>query len=125
MLKIFQNSILVFPLALFLVFSVFPTADVNAYFEEWKVPDAPADVPVKDVAGLVQIVDSVLVVTYVVALCLAVLFIIFAAINYLGAAGDTEKVKTAHKQIVYALIAIALNLIAVGAVQLIKTFIQQ
>lgn len=100
----------------------------NAAIEPGKVPTAQdlglPESPVTSPAGLVQIIDSVLVVTYVVALCLAVLFIIFAAINYLGAAGDTEKVKTAHKQIVYALISIAVTLIAVGATQIIQSLIE-
>ncbi|MEE8131625.1 MAG: hypothetical protein V3T98_01090 [Candidatus Paceibacterota bacterium] len=92
-----------------------------------KIPSAgdlglPAS-PVQDVGGLVGIIDSILVVTYITALCLAILFIIFAAINYLGAAGDTEKIKKAHHQIIYALIAIAVTLISVGAVQIVKSIL--
>lgn len=120
-----KNKAYLILIVLTILTTCFFAITANAYFETWEVPAAPADAPIKNVVGLVQIVDSVLVVTYVTTLCLAILFIIFAAINYLGAAGDTEKVKTAHKQIVYALIAIAVTLISVGAVNLIKTFIQQ
>jgi hypothetical protein len=45
---------------------------------------------------------------------LAVAFIIWAAFTYLTAGGNEERVSTAKKRLVYALIAAAIALLAVG-----------
>ena len=53
----------------------------------------------------------------------AVIFILVAAFHYLTAAGEPEKIKTAHKMLIWAAVAIAIALIAVGATQIIKSFL--
>ncbi len=53
----------------------------------------------------------------------AVIFILVAAFKYLTAAGEPEKIKTAHKMLIWAAVAIAIALIAVGATQIIKSFL--
>ena len=61
--------------------------------------------------------------TYTIFFIAAIIFIIIAAFNFLTAQGDPEKIKSARAQILWAVVAIAIALISVGAAQIIKTFI--
>ena len=54
---------------------------------------------------------------------LAVIFILFAAYLYLTAGGDDEKIKKAKSMIIYALVAVAIGLLARALVGLISTAI--
>lgn len=53
----------------------------------------------------------------------AVIFILIAAFKYLTAAGKPENIQTAHKMLIWAAVAVAIALIAVGATQIIKSFL--
>ena len=53
----------------------------------------------------------------------AAIFIILAAFAYLTAQGDAEKIKTANKQILYAVIAIIIALLSVSFTAIISNFI--
>lgn len=53
----------------------------------------------------------------------AVIFILIAAFHYLTAAGEPEKIKTAHKMLIWAAVAIAIALLAVGATAIVKDFL--
>lgn len=53
----------------------------------------------------------------------AVIFIVLAAFDYLTSGGDPTKVKAAQSKLIYALVAIAVALIAGGATALIREFI--
>ncbi|MEE8131624.1 MAG: hypothetical protein V3T98_01085 [Candidatus Paceibacterota bacterium] len=101
----------------------FLTAKAAVTYDQFTDTTGLPDAPASSVEELVGILDSILTITYWLALTLAILFIIFAAFTYLTAAGDVEKVKKAHHQIIYAAIAIAVTLIAIGAVQIIETFL--
>ena len=79
--------------------------------------------PVQNVSDFVGIVRQVVVYVYTIFFIIAVLFIILAAFGYLTAADNAEKVKTARKQLIYAAIAIAIALLAVGAEVIIKNFL--
>ena len=61
------------------------------------------------VFDLVQKIAGYLLVLLII---LAVVFVIMAAFKYVTASGDAEKVKTANKQILYAVIAIVVGLLA-------------
>ncbi len=76
-----------------------------------------------DANGLLNILGSVVTWVYRVFFIVAVLFIIFAAFNYLTGADDPEKIKSAHSQLIYAAIAIAVALLSVGFVAIIKDFL--
>lgn len=99
----------------------------NAAIEAGKIPSAGdlglPDPPVTNTNGLLGIVKNILTWTYWLTLTASILFIIFAAFNYLTAAGDVEKVKKAHSMLIYAAIAIAITLIAIGAVSIIGDLI--
>lgn len=52
---------------------------------------------------------------FTILLILAVIFILLAAFNYLtGAAGDGEKIKTAHRMLIFAVVAVAIAFLAQG-----------
>ena len=46
----------------------------------------------------------------------AIIFFLLAGFNYLTAAGSEEKVKTAHKQLIYGLVALAVGIVARGLI---------
>jgi hypothetical protein len=54
----------------------------------------------------------------------ATLFIFYAAYLYLTAAGDPEKVGAAKNQLIYAVIAIAIALVAFSVPTIVGTFLQ-
>lgn len=79
--------------------------------------------PVKSVPNLLGVLRGVVQTTYIVFFIIATLFILFAAYNYLTASGNAEKISAVHKQLIYAGIAIAVALLAVGASTIIGNFL--
>ena len=57
-----------------------------------------------------------------ILLLLAVIFIIVAAFKYLTSGGDAEKTKSARDFIIYAVIAIAVAILAKGIIALVGSF---
>lgn len=57
---------------------------------------------------------------YGILLVLAVLFIVYAAYLFLFSAGDTDRAEKAKKQIVYAVIAIAIAILARGIIAFVQ-----
>lgn len=55
---------------------------------------------------------------YAALLALAVLFIIYAAFLFLTAGGDAERVGTAKKQLIYAVVAVAAAILATGIIRI-------
>lgn len=53
----------------------------------------------------------------------AALFVFYAAFLYLTAAGNEQRVQKAHSQLLYAVIAIAIGLMAYGMPALVKNFL--
>lgn len=56
-------------------------------------------------------------------LALAAIFIIYAAFLYLTAAGDEDKIKQAKNIIIYAIIAIAVSILARGIVVVVQSLL--
>jgi len=88
----------------------------------------PADYSVETTAaitpqGVLDIIISVVKWVYTAFFVIAVLVLLFAAYTYLTASGDPTKIAGVHKQLIYAAIAIAIALIAVGFVQIVKSVI--
>ena len=75
------------------------------------------------VGGLVDVVRGVVRWVYIIFFILAVLFILFAAFTYLMAGGEPEAVNKAKTQLIYAAVAIAVALLAVGFEQIIQAFL--
>ena len=75
------------------------------------------------VGGLIDVLRGVVRWIYIIFFVVAVMFILFAAFNYLTAGGDAEKVTTAKNQLIYAAIAIVVALLAVGFEVIIRNFL--
>lgn len=79
-------------------------------------PSHAVDTPEK-VIGLIQRVTDW---AYSILLVLAVLFIVYAAYLYLFSEGDTEKTEKAKKQIFYAVVAVAIAILAKGIIAFVQ-----
>ena len=75
------------------------------------------------VGGLVDVLKGVIRWIYIIFFVIAVMFIIFAAFSYLTAGGDPEQVSKAKSRIIYAAVAIAVALLAVGFEVIIRNFV--
>ena len=62
-----------------------------------------------DIFNIVRVIAQYLLVLLII---FAVIFVIMAAFKYVTASGDAEKVKTANRQILYAVVAIVVGLLA-------------
>ena len=72
----------------------------------------------------VEFLKTIVQWTYTAFFIVAVLFILIAAFNFLTSQGDPQKIKSARSQILWACVAIAIALIAVGAAQIIQGLIK-
>lgn len=59
----------------------------------------------------------------IILFALAVIFFLVAGFNYLTSQGNEEKVKAAHKQIVYGLVALAVAVVSRGLVFFVQQII--
>ena len=90
-------------------------------------PNIPGVNPVGRISTVGSLVDTVRFVVrwvYIIFFIVAVLMILSAAFTYLTAAGNEEKVKKARDMIIYAAVAVAVALLAVGFEQIIRTFLE-
>lgn len=78
---------------------------------------------VTDVKGLIAIIDKIVNIFFTILLILAVIFILVAAYKYLTAGGDPEKVKSAHHVLIYALVAVAVAVLAKSLIAVIRNFV--
>ena len=72
-------------------------------------PPAPAFTTFQQV---VDIIGKLLGWIYTIFFVVAAIIIVMAAFNYLTSGGDEEKVKSAKQQFIYAIVAIAVALVA-------------
>lgn len=75
------------------------------------------------VGGFMDVIRNIVRWVYILFFIIAVLFIIFAAFSYLTAGGDPEQVDKAKSRIIYAAVAIAVALLAVGFEVIIRNFL--
>jgi heme/copper-type cytochrome/quinol oxidase subunit 2 len=64
--------------------------------------------------GFLNLFDKVISWLFTILMVFAVLMIVYAAFSYLTSGGDEEKVGSAHKRIMYAIVAIAVAFLAQG-----------
>ncbi|MFH1192951.1 MAG: hypothetical protein V1656_01380 [Candidatus Jorgensenbacteria bacterium] len=86
------------------------------------LPSNPLPGGVSDVYGYITTIANWL---FGILLAVAVIFILYSAFLYLTSGGDEEKVGKAKGYLVYAVIAIAVGLLARGIVALVQTFFGQ
>lgn len=79
--------------------------------------------PISSPEQILRVLEKIVRWTYTIFFIVAIFFILVAAFNFLTAQGETEKVKSARNQILWASIAIAIALISVAAAQIIQSFI--
>ena len=72
---------------------------------------------------LLTVLNNILNYVYTVFFIIAAMFILFAAYSFLTAAGDEEKVRNAKNRLLYAVIAIVIALVSIGASGLIAKLI--
>jgi hypothetical protein len=68
-------------------------------------------------------IDVVINWLFAIALIAAVAFLIIAAINFITASGDSKKHEVAKNMIIYALVGIAVAVLAKGLVALIRNLV--
>ena len=89
------------------------------------IPGAPPTPTVEkqNIGQLFDILLGALSWVYAIFFVIAAFFILFAAFTYLTAKGDPEKVKGARDQIIYAVIAIVVALLAFSIDKIVAAFI--
>jgi threonine/homoserine/homoserine lactone efflux protein len=75
--------------------------------------------------GLVGIIRTATSWLFGILLLAAVVFLIYAAFLYLTSGGDEEKTKKAKSYVIYAVIAIAIGLLAQGIIALVYSLLGQ
>ncbi len=80
--------------------------------------------PITGGADVIALVNQVLFWVATLFWIGAVIFIFLAAFGYLTAAGDPEKVKNASHRLLYAVIAVAVGLMAYGIPTLVNNFLR-
>ncbi len=70
--------------------------------------------PITSVQGIYDLIMKIMRWIFTLLLVVAVIFIFIAAFSYLTAGGDPEKLGKAKNQLIYAIVAIAIALVARG-----------
>jgi heme/copper-type cytochrome/quinol oxidase subunit 2 len=79
--------------------------------------------PPQTVSSVVNLFNKALGILQAVFWIVASIFIIIAAFKYLSAQGDPEKVGTARQMVIYAVIAIAIALLALVIDNIVADFL--
>lgn len=113
-------SLIVFSISLpFLTGAITPGTVPSA--GELGIPESPIEEPEE----LLDVVAGVVTWTYVIFFIIAVMYVLFAAYNYLTGADEPETIKKARRQLIYAAIAIIVALLAYGIVAIVENFLKQ
>ena len=83
------------------------------------IPTGPTSV-----AALVSIINNVANAVFYILLAVAVIMLLVAAFTWLTAAGNEEKLTTARKMLIWALVGIAVALLSKGLVTIITAVIK-
>lgn len=70
--------------------------------------------PISDPQGFINLVAAIVRWVGIIFWIAAVGFVFYAAYIYLTAGGDPERIRKAHKQLLWAIVAIAVALMATG-----------
>ena len=87
-----------------------------------EVPPAVSQLPTTKVA-LVTLIDNIAKWIYAIVFALAIIFILVSAFQFLTAAGNPEKITSARQILIYALVAVAVAVVAWGLPKLIHALI--
>ncbi|MCK4453850.1 hypothetical protein KAU51_00655 [Candidatus Parcubacteria bacterium] len=78
---------------------------------------APEDPPDVEIWAAL---DTITTYLFGLLIIIAVIFLILAAVQYVTASGDPEKIKSAHQKVLYALIGIIVGVLARGLVIFVR-----
>ena len=78
---------------------------------------------ITDIHGIYSLVEKIAKWFQAFFFIIAAIFIVMAAFSYLTSAGDDDKVKKAKSQLVYAVVAIVVALLAFVMVTILKNFL--
>jgi len=98
-------------------------AVILAQTQTGTLPDAPVGKDSLTAEEIVTIIKKVTGWMQGIFFLLATIFILYAAFTYLTSGGDEEKTKKAKNIIVFAIIAIAVALLATAITPLVQTFL--
>lgn len=86
--------------------------------------EVPGEAPFETLDELVEIIAEVGRWIYAIVFALAVIFILVSAFQFLTAGGNPEKLISARQMLIYALVAVAVAVIAWGLPALIKLLLK-
>lgn len=81
--------------------------------------------PIESGGGVINFLNQILTWVAYIFWIFAALFVFWAAFLYLTASGDTEKVKKANHQLLYAVIAIVVGIFAYGLPRFVFNVLQR
>lgn len=84
---------------------------------------AQNDSPIKDAEGIIRVVRNVGYWVSVIFWIVAGIAVLYAGFLFATASGSQEQVGKAKKQLIYAIVAIAIGVMAAGMPQLIKAIL--
>lgn len=87
-------------------------------------PNAPA-VVAGSYNDVLSIINNAATWLFGILAAIAVVLLIYAAFLFLTSGGEEERVKTARKYVVYALIGLGIGIVAKGIISLIFSFLGQ
>jgi len=108
-------KIIIFSVILLLLFSFYLTQATTP-------PATMPEIPEIDV-NIWEILDRALNWFFGIALIIAAIMLVYAGFNYVTASGNEEKIKTATKTLIFALIGVAIALLAKGLPMLVQDFL--
>lgn len=79
-----------------------------------QMPPPPPPPPITQLTDVLRILNSLTSWAFAILMALATIFIFIAAFSYLTALGDPEKIKIANRRLIFAAVAIAVGLVALG-----------
>ena len=80
--------------------------------------------PVNTLSDVQRLLNNFLRILYVIFFVAAAIFIVLAAFQYLTAGGDEDKLGKAKNTLIYAIVAIAVALVATGISAVVTNFLQ-
>lgn len=84
-------------------------------------PPLPSTAPVS-LGGVAKLICTAAAWAFFFLIILAVVFVLIAAFKYLTASGDPEKVKGASHMLIYAVVAVAVGILARGLPLVVGSF---